>query len=191
MGRGSRTRQVSLKEPQSTRAWAKGSDGERRLATLLVKALGQGAVLLHDRRIPGSQANIDHIAVAASGIWIIDAKNYKGKVEQRAVGGLFNSDQRLYVDNRDRTKLVTGLARQINCVLEALEDADVPIDAALCFVDAEWGFFSKPFRQSGVWITWPKRLCETIAAPGPLSPDHVALIAHRLASALPPAVPVT
>ena len=176
------------KEPQSTKAWVKGSDGERRLATLLAKAVDDKAVLLHDRRIPRSQANIDHIAVAPSGIWIIDAKNYKGKVEQRDVGGLFKSDQRLYVDNRDRTKLVRGLARQIDSVLEALEDADVPIDAALCFVDAEWGFFSKPFRQGGVWITWPKRLCENIAAPGPLSPDDVAFFADRLASTLPPAV---
>jgi hypothetical protein len=176
------------KEPQSTKAWVEGSDGERRLATLLAKAVDDEAVLLHDRRIPRSHANIDHIAVAASGIWIIDAKNYKGKVEQRDVGGLFKSDQRLYVDNRDRTKLARGLARQIDAVLEALENADVPIDAALCFVDAEWGFFSRPFRQGGVWITWPKRLCENIAAPGPLSPDDIALFADRLASTLPPAV---
>ena len=135
------------KEPPSTKAWVKGSDGERRLATLLAKAVDDKVALLHDRRIPRSQANIDHIAVAASGIWIIDAKNYKGKVEQRDVGGLFKSDQRLYVDNRDRTQLVRGLARQIDSVLEALDDAEVPIDAALCFVDAEWGFFSKPFRH--------------------------------------------
>ena len=179
------------KEPQSTKAWVKGSDGERRLATLLAKAVDDKAVLLHDRRIPRSHANIDHIAVAPSGIWIIDVKNYKGKVEQRDVGGLFKSDQRLYVDNRDRTKLVKGLARQIDSVLEALEDADVPIDAAFCFVDAEWGFFSKPFRQGGVWIAWPKRLCENIAAPGPLSPDDVAFFADRLASTLPPAVSAT
>ena len=179
------------KEPQSTKAWVKGSDEERRLATLLAKAVDDKAVLLHDRRIPRSQANIDHIAVAPSGIWIIDARDYKGRVEQREVGGLFKSDLRLYVDDRDRTKLVRGLARQIDSVLEALEEADVPIDAALCFVDAEWGFFSKPLRQGGVWITWPKRLCENIAAPGPLSPDDVAFFADRLASTLPPAVSAT
>jgi hypothetical protein len=178
------------REPQSTKAWARGSEGERRLATLLAKDLGEKAVLLHDRRIPESKANIDHVAVAPSGIWIIDAKNYKGKVEQRDTGGPFKSDQRLYVNNRDRTQLVTGLARQINAVLEAIEDIDVPIDAALCFVDAEWGFFSKPFQQGGVWVTWPKRLCEKIAAPGPLSSDDVMRIGEKLTSSLPPSVPV-
>ncbi len=37
--------------------------------------------MLHDRRIPGSRANIDHIAIATSGVWVIDAKRYKGKVQ--------------------------------------------------------------------------------------------------------------
>ena len=36
--------------------------------------------VLHDRRIPGSKANIDHIAITAAGIWVIDAKRYKGDV---------------------------------------------------------------------------------------------------------------
>jgi hypothetical protein len=36
-----------------------------------------------DRRIRRSRANIDHIAVASSGIWVIDAKRYNGKVEVR------------------------------------------------------------------------------------------------------------
>jgi hypothetical protein len=43
--------------------------------------------MLHDCRIPGSRANIDHLFVAASGIWIVDAKGDKGKVEQRDLGG--------------------------------------------------------------------------------------------------------
>lgn len=33
---------------------------------------------VHDRRIPGSRANIDHIAVAATGVWVIDTKNATG-----------------------------------------------------------------------------------------------------------------
>ncbi len=178
------------KEPQSAKAWAKGSQGERRLATLLAKGLGEKAVVLHDRQVPGSKANIDHVAVAPSGIWIIDAKNYEGKVEQRAMGGVFTSDQRLYVDDRDRTNLVSGLAGQINAVLDAVGGTDVPVDAALCFLDAEWGFFTKPFRLEGVLVTWPRRLCETIGAPGPVPADDVKRLAERLAAKLPPSLPV-
>jgi len=177
-------------DPQSTKAWAKGSTGERRLASLLVKSVGDRAVLLHDRKIPGSRANIDHLAIAASGIWVIDAKNYTGKVEQRDVGGLFSTDQRLYVNGHDYTELVAGFAWQINAVLEAIGDAEIPINAALCFVDSEWGFFAKPFQQGGVWVTWPTKVSEMIAAPGPLSPVDVAQVSELLASKLPSAVPV-
>jgi hypothetical protein len=177
-------------DPQSTTAWAKGSDGERKLAAHLVRTVGDRAVMLHDRRIPGSRANIDHLVVAASGIWIIDAKSYKGKVEQRDVGKWLQKDNRLYVNGRDQSKLVGGLARQINAVLEAIEDADIKVSAALCFVDSEWGVFSKPFHQGGVLVTCPKRLSEAIAEPGPLSPTMVMNVADRLAAALPPSVRV-
>ena len=177
-------------DPQSTKAWAKGSEGERKLAAHLVRTVGDRAVMLHDRRIPGSRANIDHLVVAASGIWIIDAKSYKGRVEQRDVGKWLKTDQRLYVNGRDQTKLVGGLARQINAVLEAIEDADLRVSAALCFVDSEWGLFSKPFHQGGVLVTWPKKLSEAIAEPGPLSRTMVMNVADRLAAALPPSVRV-
>jgi Nuclease-related domain len=64
--------------------------------------------VLHDRRIPGSRANIDHIVVAPCGVFVIDAKNYKGRVEKRDRGGFFSTDCRLYVGGRDKTPLVAG-----------------------------------------------------------------------------------
>ncbi len=83
---------------------------------------------------------------------------------------------------------MSGFTRQINAVLEAIGDTDVPISTALCFVDSDWGLFSKPFRQGGVWVTSAKKLCEMIAAPGPLASGEVMEIGNRLATRLPPAV---
>ena len=54
-------------------------------------------------------------------------------------------------------------------MLEAIEDADIEVSAALCFVDSECGLFSKPFHQGGVLVTWPKKLSEVIAEPGRLA----------------------
>lgn len=179
-------------DPQSTRAWAKGSEGERRLARRLTNDLRERAVLLHDRKVPGTRGNIDHLAVAASGIWVIDAKHYKGRVEQRDVGRWFKADLRLNVGGRDRTKAVDGLGWQVDAVHKALTGlelptvAEVPIHAALCFIEAEWKFFPKPFFQSGVWVTWAKKLIEMIGAPGPLSPDEVKACAGYLSKSLPP-----
>jgi hypothetical protein len=174
-------------DPQSTLAWRKGSDGERRLAEGLAKRVGDRAVLLHDRKVPKSRGNIDQIAVAASGVWVIDAKTYKGKLERRAVGGFFNAQQRLYVGGRDRTKLVDGLGWQVDALHKALGDEVVPIHAVLCFIDAEWSFFAKPFQMGGVWVTWGRKLAEMIAEPGELSEEDVLRVAKRLAEALPPA----
>jgi hypothetical protein len=174
-------------DPQSTRAWAKGSDGERRLAALLNQLVGDRAVFLHDRKVPRSRRNIDHIAVAASGVWVIDAKNYAGRVEQRDVGRWFTTDKRLYVGGRDRTKAVDGLAWQVEAVRVALDEPDVPVHPALCFIGADWNVFAKPFDQGGVWVTWAKKLAEVIAAAGPLTTAQVTNIAEQLAVALPAA----
>jgi len=176
-------------DPQSTKAWAKGSEGERKLAAHLVKAIGGQAIMLHDRRIPGTRANIDHLVVAATGVWIVDAKSYKGKVEQRDVGGWFTTDSRLFVGGRDRSKLAAGLFKQTLAVLTALDDValDVDVIAALCFVDSEWALLAKPFVQGGVVVTWPQRLCNSISEPGPLSRDDIILVAECLAARLPAA----
>ena len=94
---------------------AKGGEGERRHANLLERIVGARGVVLHDRRVPGTQGNIDHIAVVLSGIWIVDAKKYKGKVKQKDVGGTLRKDTRLYVGGRDlqdrRGDGVAGLGR--------------------------------------------------------------------------------
>jgi hypothetical protein len=84
-------------DPQSITAWKKGSVGERKLASSLEKSLGDRAILLNDRQVPKSKGNIDHLVVAGSGVWVVDAKNYAGLVQQRDVGGFFKVDNRLYL----------------------------------------------------------------------------------------------
>jgi hypothetical protein len=179
-------------DPQSTKAWVKGSEGEQKLAAHLLRTVGDRVVMLHDRRIPGSRANIDHLIVAASGIWIVDAKSYKGRLEQRDVGRWLKTDNRLYVNGRDRSRLVDGLHRQVNAVLQALDGLDIEVDvmATLCFVDSELGLFAKPFLQGGVLVTWPKMLSKATAEPGPLHREEIVTVAAFLADRLPAAVPV-
>ena len=94
-------------DPQSTKAWARGAEGERRLAAHLTRVLGGRAVFLHDRK--HGRANIDHLVVASSGVWVIDAKNYGGKVEYRNVGGWFGpADNRIFVGGGTRPSSPQG-----------------------------------------------------------------------------------
>jgi Nuclease-related domain len=60
-------------EPASTRVWAQGARGERAVAAKLDDLASEYVIALHDRvmlRPDGrrSRANIDHIAIAASGV---------------------------------------------------------------------------------------------------------------------------
>lgn len=181
-------------EPTSTRVWEQGASGERRLAAVLTEQLGERAVMLHDRRIPGRRANIDHLAIAASGVWVIDAKAYGGLVERRSRGSLLRSSERLYVNRRDQTQRLEALGRQRDVVLGVLATAvdpslhsAPPVHSALCFVGSQWHLLARPFELQGAWVTWPQDLAKRIGAPGPLSADDVQTLATRLARALPSA----
>ena len=145
--------------------------------------------VLHDRRIPGSRANIDHLVVSAAGVHVIDAKNYTGRVERRDRGDWFSTDHRLYVGGRDRTTLVAAMAKQAAAVRDALTPAlvDLPLTQALCFVDADWSLFARPLRFGDVHVLWPGALGKLIRAEGPLKPEVIAQVERRLALALPPA----
>ena len=173
-------------ESQPTAAWKVGAEGERRVAEVLEGAVG--VEVLHDRLVPGSRANVDHIAIGPSGVFVIDAKKYTGQVEVRDVGGFFRTDERLYVNNRDRTKLVEGVLRQINVVRTALgEDfSDVEVRGVLCFVGCEWGWIMRTKRVEGVTALWPTALSDHVSATGPLS-DRIPEIADHLRGRLRPA----
>jgi len=181
-------------EPQSTTAWAKGAVGERKLGEALDALRSEGMVVLHDRRIPKSISNIDHLVIAPSGVHVIDAKRYKGKVEIRGSGSILRPGPNLlFVGGRNQTELVEAMASQVEVVGAAIADiawtaeAEGLIRPRLCFVDAEWGWFAKPETLHGVRIGSPKSLLREIREPGPMTPDHIHLIATHLRAVLKPA----
>jgi hypothetical protein len=174
-------------DPHSTTAWAKGAQGERRLGASPDVLSARGAVVLHDRRVPKTPANIDHIVVAPSGVWVIDAKHYTGRVTKRDVGPWLRSDERLFVGGRDRSSLIAGLMKQVDVVTASVPfDSGVRVRPVLCFVDAEWKLFAKPFVVRNTLVTWPKALIGLISTSNPCL-QQVEQIAASIAHALPPA----
>ena len=102
-------------------SWEKGSAGESRLATFVAREVGDTVIPLHDRLIPGTRGNIDHIFVAATGVWVIDAKAYNGKVERREVGTSLEALERA-VDRREESHQTRQWARkQVAAVIAALK----------------------------------------------------------------------
>ncbi|MEW1912353.1 nuclease-related domain-containing protein [Kitasatospora sp. NPDC085895] len=67
-------------------SWAVGAAGERRTARLLVPLERAGWTVLHDRAIPGSSANLDHLLIAPGGeVVYIDTKNWVSRRSQLLV----------------------------------------------------------------------------------------------------------
>jgi hypothetical protein len=75
---------------------------------------------------------------------------------------------------------------QVEAVLKALGGRDVPIFSAVCFTDADWALFTKPFTLHGVFVTGPNTLSKKLGEVGPLKTDNIQEIAGLLSTALPP-----
>ncbi len=95
-------------------------------------------------------------------MFVIDAKNYRGRVEERSEGGWGRPRiQKLVVGGRDRTKLVGGMHFQLQKVRESLDAArgeTVPVTGMLCFVDSDWPLLSGPLVIDDVHVLWPKKI---------------------------------
>jgi hypothetical protein len=148
-------------ERPHTKSWDRGAIGEERLGARLNALAADGLAVLHDRRIPGSKANIDHIAITPGGIWVIDAKRYKGRPELKIEGGIVRPRvEKLLVGRRDCTKLVDGVLKQVDVVRDLV--GDVPVTGALCFIEADWPLIGGAFSTRGVHVLWPKRLAKVL-----------------------------
>jgi Nuclease-related domain len=63
-------------------SWAKGAAGEVATARLLAPLTRRGYAVLHDRAVPGSRANLDHLVIGPCGVVYVDTKNW---TSQRSV----------------------------------------------------------------------------------------------------------
>lgn len=57
--------------------WLRGAAGEEATAALLAELPGRRWIVFHDRAVPGSAANLDHVVVGPTGVWVIDTKSYR------------------------------------------------------------------------------------------------------------------
>jgi len=152
-------------DPSHVRAWQRGAVGEEEFGRRLDAIASTTLKVLHDRKVPRSSANIDHLAITTDGVWVLDAKRYKGKVETRGHGLFSRCPADLFVAGRNQTKLVEGVKGQVETVRRLLEPlagehglTEVPVRGALVFIHAEFGLFSSPFVVDDIWVGWGKAI---------------------------------
>jgi Nuclease-related domain len=80
---GSRLR---FRPSEQARTWQRGAHGERRTARRLRQLGRDGFVVLHDLAVPGSPANVDHLVIGPTGVFVIDSKQWTGSVHESADG---------------------------------------------------------------------------------------------------------
>ncbi len=172
---------------RSTSVWEQGAVGEEKVAARLDVLAEVGVRTFHDRRIPRTRANIDHLVVTPWGVWVVDAKRYINKRPTYEVhGGLFSPRrEELRVGGRKADHLVDGVLWQVERV-EAVLEGTVPVTGLLCFVEADWPLIGGSFTVRGVRVCWPARLAKTLLKTEEPALD-VEAVSRRLAAKFPPA----
>jgi hypothetical protein len=152
-------------------AWRQGAAGERRTARLLVGLERLGWVVLHDLAIPGSGANLDHLVIGPGGVFVIDSKHYRGRLQLDPSGRLWHGRYPLAPTLRavsfeaDRAALVLTDPDVVVVPIVAVHGAQVP-----------WG---KVVMQ-GVPVVVAGRLPSMLRSlPAVLGPERVAVLADQ------------
>lgn len=172
----------------ATEAWAMGAAGERAVGDVLEHSCG--VVVLHDRARPGSRGNLDHVVVAPSGVYVIDAKAYNAAVDLERYGCWPRWRTGLVVACRDRQDLLDAARAQAGAVERILSVHDtgrrVPVRPVLCFVGAEWRVPARVAFAEGVVVTHLNGLTRLVGHRGALDPSEVMRLGRLLGRALPP-----
>jgi len=165
--------------PQHIKAWDIGASGEEAIGRILAELEPEGFRAIHDRKIPGSSANIDHIFVGPTGIFVIETKSYEGRVRVSWRGELF-------VAGRRKTGFIDQVKRE-SAAVERLV-APVPVTPLICFYRGSLGWEWGPTMLHGVRILGAKKLVKAVRnRPAQLSPEEVTALADRIERGLKPA----
>jgi hypothetical protein len=174
---------------RGSRRWAQRAEGDRRSRSRLEVVQGEGVIVLNDRRHPGTRTNIKLIAVSSSGVFVIDAKSFRGLVHTKRPGPMESlGPEELHVGRKNCSSAVVQVARQKEIVQEALATSawgsEVPVHGMLCLTRAEWGFASA-LLVSEVWVGWPKLMAGRVQAPGVMDSPTVREVSDLIAELLP------
>jgi hypothetical protein len=152
-------------------AWRRGAVGERRTAGLLTALERQGWAVLHDLAVPRSRANIDHLVIGPGGVFVIDSKQYRGRLQLDPTGRLWHGRYPL----APTLRTVSFEADQAARVLPDPGMAVVPI-VAVHGAQVPW----EMVVTQGVPVVSARRLPSMLRQlPAVLGPERVAWLADQ------------
>ena len=116
---------------RESRMWRRGYEGERVVGELLEDSLSDKYHVFNDVKFPGRKANIDHIVVGPSGIFVLDTKNWRGTVAWAEDGEtlLWNGEP----EKKGTAKVILADALDVHDKLKTLTNKDYFIKPVLVF----------------------------------------------------------
>ena len=152
-------------------AWRRGAAGERRTARLLDPLERHGWAVLHDLAVPRSRANLDHLVIGPGGVFVIDSKQYRGRLQLDGSGRLWHGRYPL-------TPTLRAVEFEADQAAQVLPDpgmAVVPI-VAVHGAPVPWG----KVVMDGVPVVAARRLPSMLGElPAVLGPERVAALAEQ------------
>ena len=126
-----RAREKAERLTKRAELFEQGADGEAATAEVLA-ALPPGWVALHDVGWPGRRlANVDHVLIGPGGVFVIDSKNWTGRITLQ--GG------QLRQNGYSCEKAVAGAADAALAVSELISSSATWVQPVLCFVGVQVG----------------------------------------------------
>jgi hypothetical protein len=152
-------------------AWRQGAVGERRTARLLAGLERQGWVVLHDLAVPGSRANIDHLVVGPGGVFVIDSKQYRGRLQLDPSGRLWHGRYPL-------ARTLEAVSFEADRAARVLTDPDVVVVPVVAVHDAQVPW-CKVVTQ-GVPVVAARRLPSMLRSlPAVLEPERIRVLVDQ------------
>ena len=145
--------------------------GERRTARRLAPLERHGWAVLHDLAIPRSQANIDHLVIGPGGVFVIDSKQYRGRIQLDPSGRLWHGRYPL-------TPTLRAVEYEADQAAQVLPDPDVMVVPVMAVHGSQvpWG----KVVMNGVPVVSARRLPSMLRAlPAVLGPERVAALADQ------------
>lgn len=147
-------------ESSQAAKWRRGAEGERRTAGLLVPLRHLGWTVLHDRRIPGSAANVDHLVIGPSGVWVVDSKSWRGRIKVLGDGRLWYGRRCLDGDLRVLCWEASEIGRALGG--QGFAGEPLPIHPVLCIHGARLP--REQLRFDNVTLMSPKALLHVLTS---------------------------
>jgi hypothetical protein len=167
---------------QEARAWRLGARGERRTARILARLERDGFVAFHDLAVPGSPANIDHLVIGPTGVFVIDSKLYRGAVR-------IGLDGRLWYEGRSLDRVLGTLWWEAQQVAEALAaGSEIRVFPVLCMHDTHLPWLEE-LAVDGIPVIAGSALYLALRVPRQsLTPAQVAWLCGQVRAGFHPAV---